>query len=72
MNLLILKSNIRTRKKERLVARVLDHHPSIERWTVDREDVDHVLRIEYHSVLTDADIDALLRPFGLYCKGLPE
>ena len=72
MNVLILKSNICSRKKVRRVAKALDSHPVIERWTVDREDCDHVLRIECHIALTDSDIDALIRPYGLYCEDLPE
>lgn len=72
MNLLILKSNIDSRKGVRQVARVLDSHPAIKHWTVDLDDIDKVLRIEWQHFLSAVDIQRLLKPIGYHCENLPD
>lgn len=72
MNLLILKTNIKNRRKIKTVSRALKDHPSIRRWTIDTEDVDKVLRIETIGRLTQAEVDELIRPFGFHCEFLPD
>ena len=72
MNLLILKTNIKNRKKVRTVSRAFENHPSIKRWTIDTEDVDKVLRIETIGKLTRTEVENMIRPFGFYCEFLTD
>lgn len=72
MNLLILKSNIRSKKGVANVSNVLDDHPHIDQWTVDLDDCDHVLRIKGSPQLNEEAIRQLIEPLGFYCEDLPE
>ncbi|MEQ8472032.1 MAG: hypothetical protein RIC35_12650 [Marinoscillum sp.] len=72
MNLLILKSDIYTKSRQQLAAKVLNQHPAIAKWTVDREDVDNVLRIVSKRSISERDIQKLIEPLGLHCEDLPE
>ena len=44
--ILVFKTNLETEDGIRAVSSVLNDHPGIFKWTVDRWDVDNVLRIE--------------------------
>ncbi|HWJ26064.1 MAG TPA: hypothetical protein VNS32_05950 [Flavisolibacter sp.] len=70
-DILIFKTNIE--KDDQLLA--LDHILSaiknISRWTVDRQDIDKVLRIVAHEV-EPAQVIELLRQYGFYCEELPD
>jgi hypothetical protein len=46
MEILILKTNVSSRKKVRELSSVFDSHGAIKRWSVDTEDRHNVLRIE--------------------------
>ena len=72
MELLILRSTIESEEEVFRVAKQLDNHPSIRRWTVDLDDCDHVLRIEAIDLLNESDIQRLIRTLGLDCEDLPE
>ena len=45
MDVLVLKTNVSSRRKARELSSVFDNHRSIKRWSVDTEDRDNVLRI---------------------------
>ncbi len=45
-DVLIFRTNIETEHDLNRVATLLEAQPLILKWTVDREDIDHVLRIE--------------------------
>ncbi len=46
MNILIFKTNIKHKKDVQSIAPVINNIPSVILWTIDRSDVDKVLRIE--------------------------
>ena len=71
MNLIILKTNLRTRQHVGQVQHVLNAHPGIGQWTVDTEDRDKVLRLEAAKPLTEIDIIQLLACSGVCCEELP-
>jgi cell fate (sporulation/competence/biofilm development) regulator YmcA (YheA/YmcA/DUF963 family) len=65
----ILKTNIRSLTDYETIRSVLDHHPAIEQWTIDRTDVDSVLRI-FSSSLSCADSIHLIVQQGFCCEEL--
>lgn len=72
MELLIYKTNLRSNKKVRSIAPTLNRHPDILRWTVDREDIDNVLRIEAAESVQEKEFKSLMKQFGIYCEDLPD
>ncbi len=72
MNLIILKTDLTTKKKVKLIAPTLDQHPSINRWNVDTQDIDKVLRIEALSPLSEQKVLGLLQQAGVRAETLPD
>jgi len=72
MRLLILRTNIKTKKKVKKVKPLLNNHPLILNWSVDLEDIDNVLRIEAISNLNELDVKNLVQQKGFYCENLPD
>lgn len=66
----IFSTNIRTDEDLAALAPVLDAHAQIERWTVDQEDEDCVLRIVSHT-LTCPELIELVGRYGYHCAELP-
>ena len=68
---LIFKTNIRHTHEMDVVAAVLNNDPRIKKWSVDREDIDHVLRVESDqaSVL---EVKLVVNAAGFYCEELPD
>jgi hypothetical protein len=71
VKLLILRTNIKSKKKLKKVAPLLNDHPLIFNWTLDLEDIDNVLRIEASSELQINNINELIQETGFYCEDLP-
>ncbi|WP_343703502.1 hypothetical protein [Chitinophaga sp.] len=71
LEVLVFRTNIRFKKDLQLIGPVLDKQPGIQRWTVDREDSDKVLRIETNSLLA-RDVIQLVTHAGFDCEELPE
>lgn len=71
VRLLILRTDIKTKKKIKKVKPLLDGHPLIFKWSIDIEDIDNVLRIEVSSDLKEIDIVNLIKEEGFYCEDLP-
>lgn len=65
----VLKSNVVTRFDRFKLGLVLDHRPLINRWTVDQEDIDHVIRIESNHIGVD-ELIALINSAGFECSEL--
>ncbi len=72
MELLIFKTNLKTRKKVRHIKSILNRHPNIIDWTVDQEDIDNVMRIETIGSIDETDIINLMKPHGVFCEELPD
>lgn len=72
MRLVILRTNIKTKKKVKQIQPILNNHPSILNWSVDLEDIDNVLRIEAISSLYEKDVIGLVKENGFFCESLPD
>jgi hypothetical protein len=68
-DILIFKTNIKTKPDQLRVKELFDSHPAINQWNVDRGDVDCVLRIVTDQVKA-ADIIRLLTETGYQCQEL--
>ncbi|WP_062061380.1 hypothetical protein [Aquimarina longa] len=70
MELLIFRTDIKSKQKVKDVTPILDKHSGILRWSIDLEDIDNVLRIEAVSHLTEEEIIKLIRVHGFYINVL--
>ena len=69
--ILVFKSTIKTEQDKHKVALVLDSLPQINRWTVDCDDCDCVLRIEADGILED-QIIKIVQQLGFDCEELKD
>ncbi|MEO9483636.1 MAG: hypothetical protein ABJG47_09335 [Ekhidna sp.] len=69
LNLLILKSNIKTRKDVEQVNQIFSQMKYIQRWSVDLDDWEHVLKVE-SSIFSCENIAVILEKFGYQCSEL--
>lgn len=67
--IIILRSNVDTAADVTRLGLMMDRHTSINRWTVDLEDVDRVIRIEATGI-SPAEIIRLIRSLGYQCDEL--
>ncbi len=65
MQVVVLKSNIKTSEEVCRLAPIFDLHPRIINWSVDYEDIDHVLRVEIDSGLSGKKLRKLLKNYGV-------
>ena len=72
MKLVILKTDIKTKKKVKKMKPVFNNHPVISKWSIDTEDVDNVLRIEADDILQEDDVKKLVIENGFFCETLPD
>ncbi len=72
MNLLIFRTDIKTKKKVNVVKAIFNNHPIIKNWSVDTEDIDKVLRIEVAGTLVENDVINLMKRCGFYCEILTD
>lgn len=72
MELLILKTNISSTKKIERLLPIFTSHPIIQRWSIDTEDIDNVLRIELTKKRTSNDIIEMIKGQGFHCETLPD
>jgi hypothetical protein len=71
LKILVFKTNISTNNDVEKVKHLLALEKYIQRWNIDREDVDNVLRIECIH-LQPSIIIQLLRCAGFMCEELPD
>ena len=72
MNLLIFRTDIKTKKKVNVVKPIFNNHPIIKNWSIDTEDIDKVLRIEVAGTLAENDIINLMKTCGFCCEMLTD
>lgn len=72
MKLIILRTNIKNKKKVKRIKPILNKHPHIISWSVDIEDIDNVLRIESTNQLFENEVIELIENNGFQCEDLPE
>ena len=69
VQVLILKSNIRTKKDVEIVNQVFSKIDAIRRWTIDLDDWERVLKVESF-ILSSQNIAVILERFGYKCSEL--
>ena len=69
MEILVFKTDLRSRKRITSMAPHLEKMKGIIKWNVDLHDVDKVLRIESASI-TPGAIEKILQQAGYYCEEL--
>jgi hypothetical protein len=69
VQILVFKTSLELASDISRIAVLLDGDTRISKWNVDREDVDHVLRIETYD-LAPSDITEMLMAAGFYCEEL--
>ena len=72
MKLFILKTDIQTEKQLAQLRPVFQQIDDITRWTIDMEDVDHVLKVETGVDSQEMEMIHLLRTKGINCEQLPD
>lgn len=72
MELLVFRTDIKTKESVGLLKPFLDRRLSIIDWCVDLEDIDNVLRIEAMDDVVEGEIIALAKSEGFYCEPLPD
>lgn len=71
MEILILKTNIRSKRHVKAVAPLLDAREKISRWNIDLNDIDKVLRIE-STEIGITEVVQLIEQAGFYCEELAD
>jgi len=69
---LVFRTNLSAPEKIAAVRPLLDEHPDIRQWNVDRQDVDCVLRVVPHRHLPAKEVEGLLKENGFLCEELPD
>ena len=72
MELLIFKTDIKSRKKVKTIKPLFKNHSDILQWSIDLEDIDNVLRIEATDNLSENEIIDLVQLNGFYIETLPD
>ena len=72
MNLLIFKTDFKTKKKVKVVRQLFNNHPIITNWCIDIADIDNVLRTEEEDDLNENDIIHAIKTSGFYCEVLAD
>lgn len=72
MNLLLFRTDIKTKKRVKTIKPLLNNHPVIASWSVDTADIDNVLRIETKALLEEKDVIRLVKTCGFHCEVLPD
>ncbi len=72
MELLIFRTDIKSKKKVKHLKPIFNKYTDILRWSVDLEDIDNVLWIEATNNITEDDIIKMVRKHGFYIKTLPD
>ena len=72
MELLLFRTDIKSKKKVKSLKSMFNNHNDILDWSVDLEDIDNVLRIEATVNVTEDDIVQLVKDNGFYIKTLTD
>jgi hypothetical protein len=69
MQILVFKTNLRLKKNIEQIIPHIEKLPGVQKWNVDRHDIDNVLRIEA-SGLSPREVENTLKNVGFYCEEL--
>jgi cell fate (sporulation/competence/biofilm development) regulator YmcA (YheA/YmcA/DUF963 family) len=70
MKIIILRTDVKTKKKVKKIKPFLNEHPIITNWSIDLEDIDNVLRIEANENLHEDEVKHIFQKEGFYCENL--
>ncbi|RYZ00762.1 MAG: hypothetical protein EOO11_00325 [Chitinophagaceae bacterium] len=70
--ILVFRTNLEQDEQLQGVRPHLDAHPAVQRWNVDRQDIDHVLRVVVLRGTLSEDIVRLVTAAGYQCEELPD
>lgn len=68
MDLLIFKTNIKTKKKVKSLRAIFNKIPAVSDWSIDLEDIDKVLRIESTGHLAEKEVINQVNFLGFQCE----
>ncbi|MFK8044769.1 MAG: hypothetical protein AB8B72_04700 [Crocinitomicaceae bacterium] len=69
-NLFIFKTDIESFTQIQLVKEAFKAQQAITNWSVDIEDIDSVLRVEFKNNLLEKDVISIIRKIGCSCQVL--
>jgi hypothetical protein len=69
MEVLVFKTNLTDNTRVKDIESYLDIHPNIQKWNVDLQDCDNILRIESNGVAVN-EVEKILFNAGYYCEEL--
>ena len=72
MKYLVVKTAVQTGFEFSRISDYLNHHPAIDSWNIDLEDVDRVLRVLPSYSLTENELVGMIRQEGYHCETLPD
>ena len=72
MELLLFRTDIKSKKKVKYLQPLLNEHAGVLDWSIDLEDIDNVLRIEASAQSIEEDIIGLVQKQGFYIKTLAD
>lgn len=72
MEILVFRTDIKTKKKVKQIKPILELHQSISDWFIDTNDIDNVLRVESNSGLQEMEVIRLIQSTGFRCEVLPD
>ena len=72
MEFLVFKTDIETKEEVNSLQSKLKNFPMIRDWSVDFQDIDHVLRVKASSNFREVDVIHLIEKFGFHCEVLPD
>ncbi len=72
MKILVLKTDIKTKKMVKQVRPAFHNHPEILDWSVDIKDIDNVLRIEALDGMDEEKAIQMVKQAGHYCEALQD
>lgn len=72
MKVIILRTNIRSKRKFNTLIPLFEKHSSINHWNIDNEDIDNVLKIEAVESLQEKDVIQMIQSHGFFCEELEE
>ena len=72
MNVLIYRTSISNQSQVVKLNKLLQNAPRINKWTVDLDDIDKVLRMETDDNVKDEEILDLLNSNNLHCEVLSD
>ncbi len=70
MKVLVFRTDIKSKKKVKAIKPHFNKLTLINKWSVDLEDIDNVLRIESAEPLREVDVINLVNECGFHCETL--